>query len=156
MTDNDLEERADDVWSMDEVRSGDTERSEGAETSQTADTADTSDTSKTSDTVDTAGAADTDGTEATEETDGVQSIEGRTVREMAVDADNKGLSVRDLHNVNVYLYEDIYQEMMHRFKELDAMYFQEHGEDLSKNKDFFNAVFKAGLNSEQLEEELEL
>jgi hypothetical protein len=58
--------------------------------------------------------------------------------------------------VNVYLYDDIHREMVSMFKTLDAEYYQTHSEDLSKNKDFFNAVFRAGLNSPRLREELEL
>lgn len=75
---------------------------------------------------------------------------------MALDADAKGIVVRDLHNVNVYLYESVYQEMRVKYKELDTEYFATHGDDLSKNKDFFNAVFRAGLQSPQLKEELEI
>ncbi|RBI58642.1 hypothetical protein DMJ13_26340 [halophilic archaeon] len=75
---------------------------------------------------------------------------------MAADAEEKGFAVRDLHNVNVYLYEDIYREMVAEFKDLDSEYFREHGDELSKNKEFFNAVFRAGLQSPQLREELEL
>lgn len=82
--------------------------------------------------------------------------DGETVRQMTLDADAKGIAVRDLHNVNVYLYESVYREMRVQYKELDTEYFAAHGEDLSKNKDFFNAVFRAGLQSPQLKEELEL
>lgn len=131
MSDNDLDDRKDEVWGMDEVRG------------QSSDTEDSPDTADTGDSVEN------------EET-GDAKVSGDTVRELALDAEQKGLSVRDLHNVNVYLYEDIYREMVATFKKLDGQYFAEHGEDLSKNKEFFNAVFRAGLESDQLEEELEL
>lgn len=45
--------------------------------------------------------------------------------------------------------------MVATFKDLDSEYFAEHGEELSKNKEFFNAVFRAGLQSSQIREELE-
>ncbi|WP_227378117.1 hypothetical protein [Haladaptatus halobius] len=111
----------------------------------------TSDTSSTTDTSDTSVAEETEATADTE-----PRAVGSTVREMALDAEEKGLAVRDLHNVNVYLYENIHDEMISTFKRLDSEYYHAHGEDLSKNKDFFNAVFRAGLNSPQLKEELNI
>ncbi|MCL7417947.1 MAG: hypothetical protein M8354_08930 [Halalkalicoccus sp.] len=105
------------------------------------------DTSETSDTTDTP---------AEPEDKSVLQAEGETVRQMALDAENKGLAVRDLHNVNVYLFESIYHDMCTTFKQLDSEYYGAHGEDFSKNKDFFNAVFRAGLRSPQLKEELEI
>lgn len=171
---DDLEKRKGNLWSMEEVRSGqntatteprDAPVDEGGvdvsepeaqsdleETSDTdrADsatvTAETKDASETSDTKDT----------PTADAEPVQQAEGRTIRQMALDAEAKGLTVRDLHNVNVYLFESVYHDMRTKFKELDAEYYGVHGDDLSKNKDFFNAIFRAGLQSPQLEEELEI
>ncbi|MGQ3330787.1 hypothetical protein [Halorubrum sp. FL23] len=180
--DDDLEERKGDVWSMDEVRGAGAETAETSDTSDTADkesaattsdTAELTDTSKTSDTSDRSDdessstisdpedSEDTTDTSDTTDTEGeiddsAVEADGETVRQMALNADAKGIVVRDLHNVNVYLYESVYQEMRVKYKELDTEYFATHGEDLSKNKDFFNAVFRAGLQSPQLEEELEL
>jgi hypothetical protein len=183
--DDDLEERKSDVWSMDEVRGGGADTTETTDTPDTTDkevtstTSDTeevtdaSDTSETEDTSDpstdessstTSDAEDTEDTADTSDTsdtsdetdDTAVEADGETVRQMALDADAKGLVVRDLHNVNVYLYESVYQEMRVKYKELDTEYFAAHGEDLSKNKDFFNAVFRAGLQSPQLKEDLEL
>jgi len=159
--DEDLEERKGDLWSMDEVRGG------GAETTDTADSSDTSNTSDTEDRESTPTTTDAEDTEDTADTsdtadtaseidDSSAEAAGETVRQMALDADAKGIVVRDLHNVNVYLYESVYQEMRVKYKELDTEYFSAHGEDLSKNKDFFNAVFRAGLQSPQLKEELEI
>lgn len=183
--DDDLEERKSDVWSMDEVRGGGTETKDTEDTSDTADEesasttsdtaepADISDTSEMGDTSDISGdepASTTSDSGSDEDTaytsdtsdtsdeidDTAVEADGETVRQMALDADAKGLVVRDLHNVNVYLYESVYQEMRVKYKELDTEYFATHGEDLSKNKDFFNAVFRAGLQSPQLKEELEI
>ena len=134
--------------------------SDTVDTEQSKDTEDIEDTTDAADTADHEAVAGKSSTKDTSEpkdaSTSKESIEGDTVREMALDAKAKGLAVRDLHNVNVYLYEDIHREMVSMFKALDAEYYQEHGEDLSKNKDFFNAVFRAGLNSPRLREELEL
>jgi len=177
--DDDLEERKSDVWSMDEVRGAGGETAETSDTPDTAkeesaattsDTTETTDISKTSDTSDTSddeassSISDSEDTTDTSDTPDTESeiddtaveADGETVRQMALDADKKGIVVRDLHNVNVYLYESVYQEMRTKYKELDTEYFATHDEDLSKNKDFFNAVFRAGLQSPQLKEELEL
>jgi hypothetical protein len=164
--DDDLEERKGDLWSMDEVRGGgtattdteDTSENEAASTtSDTAEPTDTSDISDTEDTADTSGEESSSTTPDAKDTDDFSTeADGETVRQMALDADAKGIAVRDLHNVNVYLYESVYREMRVKYKELDTEYFAAHGEDLSKNKDFFNAVFRAGLQSPQLKEELEI
>ena len=151
---DDLEERKDEIWSMDEVRGGG-----GAASTDTADTAvseDTSDTSEPDDEADSSDASDTEDTLAEVEEDPASQAKGGTVRQMALDAEEKGLAVRDLHNVNVYLFESVYHDMRTKFKKLDTEYYAAHGEDLSKNKDFFNAVFRAGLQSPQLKEELEI
>lgn len=187
---DDLEERKDEIWSMDEVRGGGgtaaadttdaTVSEDTSDTSEPDNEADSSDTSDTDDTVDEESISteseveDTPATEAVSESSDaedtldtsdtsvkdeespVSQAEGETVRQMALDAEDKRLAVRDLHNVNVYLFESVYHDMRTKFKELDTEYYAAHGEDLSKNKDFFNAVFRAGLQSPQLKEELEI
>jgi len=184
---DDLEERKDEVWSMDEVRgsggaaSADTtDAAVSEDTSEPDDEADSSDASDTDDAVDEGSTStepeveDTPDTEAVSESsdskdtsdisdtlvkreeEPASQAEGETVRQMALDAEDKGLAVRDLHNVNVYLFESVYHDMRAKFKQLDTEYYAAHGEDLSKNKDFFNAVFRAGLQSPQLKEELEI
>ena len=184
---DDLEERKDEIWSMDEVRgsggaaSADTtDAAVSEDTSEPDDEADSSDASDTDDAVDEGSTStepeveDTPDTEAVSESsdskdtsdisdtlvkreeEPASQAEGETVRQMALDAEDKGLAVRDLHNVNVYLFESVYHDMRAKFKQLDTEYYAAHGEDLSKNKDFFNAVFRAGLQSPQLKEELEI
>ncbi|WP_273837782.1 hypothetical protein [Halococcus sp. PRR34] len=130
----------------------DTAQSENPEnTSDTPDTVDPGAAADQSVSQDTADTADADVSSTTKE-----RPEGATVRQMARDAEAKEFTVRDLRNVNVYLYDDIHKEMVSTFKALDSEYYQKHGEDLSKNKDFFNAVFRAGLSSPRLRKELEL
>lgn len=139
---DDLEKRKQDVWSMKEVRS------------KGSDTADRENTTDKPDPTDISGTEEESDTENMP--DNGQKASGEIVRSMSKDAEEKDLAVRDLHNVNVYLYEDIYREMVATFKELDSEYFAIHGEELSKNKEFFNAVFRAGIQSPQLREELDL
>ena len=163
---DDLEERKGEIWSMDEVRGGnDVATTDTVDTAVSEDTSDTSDTDNTvdeeptsvaSETEDTSETSDTADTSVEAEEETAPQAEGETVRQMALDAEAKGLAVRDLHNVNVYLFESVYHDMRTKFKELDAEYYEVHGDDLSKNKDFFNAVFRAGLQSPQLRQELEV
>lgn len=161
---DDLRERKDDLWSMDEVRGGGssatTDTADAAVSEETSDTSPTSDTEDTPDEEPAPAASETgdasDTADTSDDVEPAQEAEGETVRQMALDAEAKGLAVRDLHNVNVYLFESVYHDMRTKFKELDTEYFETHGEDLSKNKDFFNAVFRAGLQSPQLKKELEI
>lgn len=181
MTD-DLEERKEETWGMSEVRSTGAESETDEETESDAtdaadpgttaatgeatdglDTEDTSETPDSSDFSDTSDTSDPDDRSATgnpSESDGAAGESAvaaeATVRRMAREAEANGVTVRDLHNVNVYLYEDVYREMVATFKRLDSEYFGEHGDELGKNKEFFNAVFRAGLQSPHLREELEL
>ncbi|WP_433633356.1 hypothetical protein [Halomicrococcus sp. NG-SE-24] len=167
MTD-DLDERKEETWRMSEVRSTGagsetTDPSPTSDTTDTEDQQDSSDTQGAEDGSDTEGSADAEDTSNTKNTkdrsdtsDAQDIAKGDTIRAMAVETEAKGFAVRDLHNVNVYLYEYIYQEMIPEFKDLDSEYFREHGNELSKNKEFFNAVFRAGLQSPQLRKELEL
>ena len=153
---DDLEDRKEETWGMGEVRSSgaESEAADNSDSTPTADNESVSDNSggsEDSDMIDTSNNED-----SSDSSDTSDNAEGETVRQMALDAEAKELAVRDLHNVNVYLYEDIYREMVTTFKTLDSEYFQRYEEDLSKNKDFFNAVFRAGLQSPQLRKELEL
>lgn len=152
---DDLDERKEDMWGMDEVRSTGAS-SEAVDTQDSSDTTERGTPPTTDDNSDTSDASDTTHTSKASVTSDTTEASGETVRQLAIDAQRKQLAVRDLHNVNVYLYESIYREMVATFKQLDSEYFQQHGDELSKNKEFFNAVFRAGLNSPQLRQELEL
>ena len=153
---DDLEERKQGVWSMDEVRSSSADSSGTSDNSDTSETSDTVDPSGTKDQSDAGGSDTSDGFDSEDASVAADTAVGNSVRAMSKDASRKDLAVRDLHNVNVYLYEEIYREMVATFKDLDSEYFAEHGEELSKNKEFFNAVFRAGLQSPQIREELGL
>lgn len=150
-------ERAESAPTSDSVETS--SRTDPTDTENTADTTDTTDTPEKTDSKDTTRPPTTDDSTnrgSPRVSEGALAAEDPTVRQLWLAAETEGVTVRDLHNVNVYLYEDIYEEMRRRFKQLDAEHLDVHGEDLSKNKAFFNAVFRAGLNSPELREELEL
>ena len=65
-------------------------------------------------------------------------------------------SVKDRPSVLMYLPEDIRQELDIRFDELNAKYKREHGEALEKNRDYYPAVIKAGLEGKDLEDVLDI
>ncbi|MDS0301399.1 hypothetical protein NDI76_21965 [Halogeometricum sp. S1BR25-6] len=66
------------------------------------------------------------------------------------------LSVKDRPSVLMYLPEDIRQELDIRFDELNAKYKREHGEALEKNRDYYPAVIRAGLEGKDLEGVLDI
>lgn len=72
------------------------------------------------------------------------------------DAGGGGASVKDRPSVLMYLPEDTRQELDIRFDELNARYKREHGEPLEKNRDYYPAVVRAGLEDRSLEEILDL
>jgi hypothetical protein len=65
-------------------------------------------------------------------------------------------SVKDRPSVLMYLPKDIRQELDIRFDELNAKYKREHGEALEKNRDYYPAVIKAGLEGKDLEDVLDI
>lgn len=66
------------------------------------------------------------------------------------------LSVKDRPSVLMYLPKDVRQELDIRFDELNAKYKREHGEALEKNRDYYPAVIKAGLEGKDLEDVLDI
>jgi len=66
-------------------------------------------------------------------------------------------TIRERKNVNMYLPEDLVEEMNIRYSELNAQWVREHdGEDLPKNQEFYPAVVQAALNETSIESELGL
>jgi len=65
-------------------------------------------------------------------------------------------SVKDRPSVLMYLPEDLHSDLDIRFDELNAQYKREHGEALEKNRDYYPAVIKAGLEGEDIKEVLDL
>ncbi len=65
-------------------------------------------------------------------------------------------SVKDRPSVLMYLPEDIHSDLDIRFDELNAQYKREHGEALEKNRDYYPAVIKAGLEGKDIKDILDL
>jgi hypothetical protein len=65
-------------------------------------------------------------------------------------------SVKDRPSVLMYLPEELHSNLDIRFDELNAQYKREHGEALEKNRDYYPAVIKAGLEGEDIKDVLDL
>ena len=65
-------------------------------------------------------------------------------------------SVKDRPSVLMYLPEDLHNDLDIRFDELNAQYKREHGEALEKNRDYYPAVVKAGLEGKDIKDILDL
>ena len=64
--------------------------------------------------------------------------------------------MKDRPSVLMYLPEELHSDLDIRFDELNAQYKREHGEALEKNRDYYPAVIKAGLEGEDIKEVLDL
>lgn len=66
-------------------------------------------------------------------------------------------SVKDRPNVLMYLPEDLHEELDLTFDELNLQCKKEHGKALEKNRDYYPAIVKAGLeNMDRVEDLLDL
>lgn len=117
-------------------------RDDAAEMEETPESSETSEKSKTEEIGGDAAPTNRDGTGAAD--DGPDG--GR-------EADD---SVKERRNVNMYLPEELVDELQIRFDELNARHRREHGEPMEKNREYYPTVIAAGLESEDLEERLGL
>lgn len=69
---------------------------------------------------------------------------------------SKGKSVKDRPSVLMYIPEDLHRELDIKFDELNLKSKKETGEGLQKNKDFYPAVIKAGLEGKNVEDVLDI
>jgi len=74
--------------------------------------------------------------------------------EMSQASKDSKTTVRERKNVNMYLPEELVDDLQLRYKRLDIEWREEHGEDLPKNAEFYPAVVRAALNETSIEEEL--
>ena len=65
-------------------------------------------------------------------------------------------SVKDRPSVLMYLPEELHSDLDIRFDELNAQYKREYGEALEKNRDYYPAVIKAGLEGKDIKDILDL
>lgn len=178
---DDLDNRKQRMWNMEEVRGGDTDidspdTQDTADTESTADTADiesegSADTPVTADipaTKDISDGPDTEDTEGTTGTPGTTDIPDTTgtpadvpsdasIRELFLAAQEEGLTVDDLRNVNVYLFDRVHSEMNDLLAEVNYRAMKQRGDEVQMNKEFFNAIYRvASRHEDEVLAELEL
>jgi len=139
MTDRDTEgEKMKDRLSQ---RFGDDEDDvdDSAETAPSAESAQTAQPSKTSQTSQT---AKTDMPAETTDADASVPIDEET-------------TIKDLPSILMYLPEDLHEAVDLRFQEVKLAYQREHGEAIEKNRHFYPALVKAGLEGNTVEDVLE-
>lgn len=171
---DDLDNRKQQMWSMEEVRGGDTDidGSDAADMEDREDTADTADTEDSPDKPDT-GTGDSSDTPATEDTadttvtsdvqdrqdtpDAADAPADASIRELFLAAQEQGLTVDDLRNVNVYLFDRVHGEMNDLLAEVNYRAMKQRGEEVQMNKEFFNAIYRvAARHEDEVLAELEL
>jgi hypothetical protein len=159
---DELDDRKDQMWKMEEVRSGDTDVKDPdtPDTPDAPDAADTSDTPVTldnQDSPDTEDAVDTKDTSDGSDTNGDFPPPDATIRELFLAAQNQGLTVGDLRNVNVYLFDQVHTEMNNLLAEVNYRAMKQRGQEVQMNKEFFNAIYRvAAQHEDEVLSELEL
>jgi hypothetical protein len=168
---DELDERKDRMWKMEEVRSGDTdvEDSDAPDTPDTTDAPDIPDTPgnqdslNTEDGIDTTGATGTPDASDTEDTSDRSDMNGdllppdATIRELFLAAQDQELTVGDLRNVNVYLFDQVHTEMNNLLAEVNYRAMKQRGQEVQMNKEFFNAIYRvAAQHEDEVLSELEL
>lgn len=159
---DELDDRKDQMWKMEEVRSGDTDVKDPdtPDTPDAPDAADTADTPVTlgnQDSPDTEDAVDTKDTSDGSDTNGDFPPPDATIRELFLAAQNQGLTVGDLRNVNVYLFDQVHTEMNNLLAEVNYRAMKQRGQEVQMNKEFFNAIYRvAAQHEDEVLSELEL
>ena len=147
---DELDDRKDQMWKMEEVRSGDTDVKD-------PDTSDTPVTLDNQDSPDTEDAVDTKDTSDGSDTNGDFPPPDATIRELFLAAQNQGLTVGDLRNVNVYLFDQVHTEMNNLLAEVNYRAMKQRGQEVQMNKEFFNAIYRvAAQHEDEVLSELEL
>ena len=149
---DDLDNRKQQMWNMEEVRGGDTNIDE-PDTQDTSDISSTSDTPVRSDTEDTPDKQDTE-----DRTDTPANVPpDASIRELFLAAQKQGLTVDDLRNVNVYLFDRVHSEMNDLLAEVNYRAMKQRGDEVQMNKEFFNAIYRvAARHEDEVLNELEL
>lgn len=188
MTDDELEERKEQLWDMEEIRGGDTtleddvaDTSDADDTADMPDTADridmthtsdtaaagdvadgsevdiSADTADMEDTIDTVDTPDMEDTADTTEPSDITDAEDATVRQLCVAAEERGVTVDDMRNVNVYLFDRVHAELKELQAEVNYRAMKQRGEEVQMNKELFNAIYRvAARHEDEILTELEL
>ena len=105
------------------------------------------DASTGSETVETSDASETSKRAETAET---------SESEETAESEKSSGTVRERKNVNMYLPEDLVDDLQLRYSELNVEWRRRHGEDMPKNEEFYPAAIEAALGDSSIEEELGL
>lgn len=71
-------------------------------------------------------------------------------------SENQDTPLKERPSVLMYLPEDVHEDLDIRFDELNAQHKREHGEPLEKNRDYYPAVVKAGLEGKDIKDVLDI
>ena len=179
---DDLDDRKQRMWNMEEVRGGNTDiddpdTQDTAGTTDAVDMPDTADTQDTEDPKVTSATSVTPGTEVPEDRSGTTDTKDTTdspgtadtrgmpadvpsdasIRELFLAAQEQGLTVDDLRNVNVYLFDRVHGEMNDLLAEVNYRAMKQRGDEVQMNKEFFNAIYRvAARHEDEVLAELEL
>ena len=94
-----------------------------------------------------------DGSDDNEENDVVDAVEGNDDNDETDSNDDvapQQRSVRDTTGRTFYVGEDTLDELDSLYKELEFRYYQEYGDDLPKNKQFYPALFDVVVENPEL------
>ncbi|PHQ38256.1 HNH endonuclease [Halorubrum persicum] len=70
------------------------------------------------------------------------------------ESEESGGTVRERKNVNMYLPEELVEDLQLRYSELNVEWRRQHGEDMPKNEEYYPAAIRAALGESSIEEEL--
>lgn len=131
--------------------------------SDTSETADTTETAEATDTGDKEESEDEEQTEDTSETTDVSNTKVTSATSDTSDTAERFKwtgkpGLRDRKDMNMYLPDELHNELMAVFAELNAQYTRKHGEDLEKHKQFIPLLIETALEEDvdELREKLDL
>jgi hypothetical protein len=81
---------------------------------------------------------------------------GKTKKNSKTTETEKSGGVRSRKNVNMYLPDDLVDDLQLRYSELNVQWRREHGDDMPKNEEYYPAVIRSALNDTTIEAELGL
>lgn len=85
-----------------------------------------------------------------------RAVTAQTAEREQLEKNSESEPVKDRPSVLMYLPEDIHEELDIRFDELNAKHKRAHGEKLEKNRHYYPAVVKAGLEGSDIEDILDV
>lgn len=84
------------------------------------------------------------------------SKSSKTEKSSKTTESEESTGVRSRKNVNMYLPDDLVDDLQLRYSKLNVQWRREHGEDMPKNDEYYPAVIRASLNDTTIEDELGL